>query len=107
MLNTSDSREEVEDIRWFLKRGTETALWNSIENCVEVDCMHKQENRWQNAVILTGNRKRVALMTVCRTVDSQASGLNSSKSQCQRRIGRVASAKTNQNEKFIRNDREH
>ena len=45
-------------------------------------------------MIIAGNRKRVALMTVCRIVDSQVSGLNSSKAQWQRGIGRVLSAKT-------------
>ena len=76
VLNTSDSGEEAEDRRWFLKGGTATTLWNSITNYVEVDWMHKQENGLWNAVVLTGNRKRVALATVYRIFDLQASGLN-------------------------------
>ena len=37
--------------------------------------------------------KRVALMTVCRMVDSQTISLNSSKAQCQSRTRKVESAK--------------
>ena len=43
-------------------------------------------------LVMTENRKRVALITACRIVDSQASGLNSSKAQHQRGIGRMLSA---------------
>ena len=43
--------------------------------------------------MLTGRRKRVALITACRMVESQASGINSSTVQCHRRTGKIESAK--------------
>ena len=42
IINNSDSGEEVEDSSWFLKGGTLTALWNSIVNYVDADCMKKR-----------------------------------------------------------------
>ena len=42
---------------------------------------------------MTVNRKRVALTTMCRIVDAQASGANSSKAQHERGTGRSMSAK--------------
>ena len=43
VINKSDSGEEAEDRRWFLKGGTLTALWSSIVNYVDTECTHKQE----------------------------------------------------------------
>ena len=43
-LNSSDSGEEVENIIWFLKGGTATALWNIVANYDEVDGVYEQEN---------------------------------------------------------------
>ena len=51
-------------------------LWSSVVNYVEVDCMHKQEHGYCNTVVMTGNRKRVALTTVHRIVDAHGRGLN-------------------------------
>ena len=96
-INTSDSGEEIDDSVWFLKGGNVTALWSSIVNYVEVDCMCKQEHGWWNAVIMTGNRKRVALITVCTIVDTKAICVNLSKAQHERLIGRVISTKTIRN----------
>ena len=92
-LNASDSGEEVNDGRFFLKGGTATALCNNVSKCVEVECTHEQSNGSWNAVMLTGRINKVALITVHRMVDSQASGINSSKVQRQRSIGQVESAK--------------
>ena len=39
--------------------------------------------------MLTGGKKKVVTITACRMVDSSASGVNSSKAQCQRRVGKV------------------
>ena len=44
--------------------------------------------------MLTGGEKKVVIITVCRMVESSASGVNSSIAQCQRRVGKVESAKT-------------
>ena len=44
-------------------------------------------------LVMTENRKRVALITVYRIVNSQTSGLDSNKAQHQRGIGRVLSTK--------------
>ena len=38
---------------------------------------------------MTGNRKRVTLITAHRIVDTQACGVNSSKAQHERGIGRI------------------
>ena len=92
-LNASDSGEEVNDGRFFLKGGTATALCNNVSKCVEVECTHEQSNGSWNAVMLTGRINKVALITVHRMVHSQASEVNSSKAQYQRSIGKVESAK--------------
>ena len=93
VLNVSDIGEKVIDGRWVLKGGTATALWSNVAKDVEVESMHEEENGWWNVVMLTGRRKKFALTTVHRMVDSQASGINSSKVQRQRSIGQVESAK--------------
>ena len=93
MLNISDSGEEVIDGRWVLKGGIATALWSNIANHVEVEFMREEANVWWNAVMLTGRIKKVALITAHRMVDSHASGINCSKAQHQRRLGKVESAK--------------
>ena len=75
-MNASDSGEETENSSWFLKGRTITASWNSIVNYVEVESMHKQEHVWWNSVIMTGKRKKVALLTMCRRVDGNSVGVN-------------------------------
>ena len=42
---------------------------------------------------MTGNRKRVVLITAHRIVDAVVSDVNSTKAQCERVIGRVTSAR--------------
>ena len=42
--NTSDSGEEADNTRWFLKGDKSTSLWSSTVNHVEVDCTHDQEH---------------------------------------------------------------
>ena len=44
-------------------------------------------------MIVTGNRKRVALITVHKIVDAVVSGVNSSKAQHERAIEMVTSAR--------------
>ena len=96
-INTSDSGEETDHSGWFLKVDTVTALWSSIDNCVEVDCMCEQEHGWRNAVIVTGNRNKVALIIVHVILNRNTVGENSSKAQNERTIGKVMSAKTIRN----------
>ena len=90
-ISTSDSGEEVDHSRWFLKGGTITALWISAFNCVEVDSMCEQECGWCNAVVVTGNREKVALIKVHVAVHANSRGVNSSKEQCKRTIGKSMS----------------
>ena len=58
-------------------------------NYVDIDCMRKQEHGWWNAVIMRGNKKRVALINVHRIVDSAYSGINSCEAQHERAIERA------------------
>ena len=44
-------------------------------------------------MIMKGNRKRAVLINVCRILDSESGGANSSKTQYVREIGRVQSAR--------------
>ena len=74
-----------------------TALQSSTVYCDEIDSMHEQECGWQNAVIMIGNRKKVALITVYRMVDANSRGLNSGKVQHEIIIGKVTSTKTIRN----------
>ena len=69
MLNASNSGEEVVDGMWGLKGGIATALWSTVAKHVQVERTCDEENGWLNVVMLTGRRKKVALMTACRMVD--------------------------------------
>ena len=93
IVNTSDSGEKVETGSFFLKGGTFTALWSTIANYVDRECMFEQKHGWWNSVMLKGNRKTIALITTCRLVDSETRGVNSSKAQCERAIGNVKRAR--------------
>ena len=97
MIKTSFSGEEIENSSCFLKGGIMTLLWNRIVNHVEVNNIHEKECRWQNAVIMIGNLNNVALITVCRIVDGNSVGVNSSKAQYEIIIGKVISDKTIRN----------
>ena len=51
-------------------------------------------------MIMTGNRKRFALITVYVIVDAAARGVNLSKAQCGREIGRATNARKNRNKRL-------
>ena len=46
MMRASDSGEEVEHGKRFLKGGTLTALWNTVVNYADTENMYEQKHGW-------------------------------------------------------------
>ena len=97
-INTSDSKEKLNGSKYFLKGGTFTALWNDVVNYAKVDQCVKNEHGWWNGVVLEGNSKILAIITVYRIVDANTKSVNSTKAQCERKTGKVKRAKETRKE---------
>ena len=93
VFNTSDSREALDQGKTFLKGGSFTALWGDVRNYVKLEERHEHHHGWWNTMVLEGNKKRIAIITMHRLVDNDTKSINSSKAQYDRKVGKVTRAK--------------
>ena len=93
MLNMSDSKEELDENKLFLKGGTITALWNDVIICMNLQVNVEQKHEWWNSVIPESRVKRLVIRTVNRIVDANNKSENSWKAQHKRKCGKVKGAK--------------
>ena len=77
-MNNSDSGEEVEQGKSFLKERSLTALWNVVANYADAETMCEQIHGWWNSVTLKG-KKTVVIIVMHRMVVSNTKGTNTSK----------------------------
>ena len=93
MLSMSDSKEEFVKDKSFSKGGTQTSFWNDATNHMKLEeRAEKNYGLWRTAII-ESRRKRLAIMTMRRIIDTSNKSVNSCKAQHERKSGKVKRAK--------------
>ena len=69
-INTSDSREVLEEGKTFLKGGTVTATWGDLKQCENKKERKEHDHGWWNVMGFEGNGRRLAIIPLHRIVDN-------------------------------------
>ena len=70
-----------------------TASRNDVASRMKLDECGENEHRWWSAAILENNCKTLSSITARRIIDESTASVNYSKSQCERKRGKVKCAK--------------